>query len=149
MGLRQVILDTSTCIDVNRTKKERSLRTAWRVNRARSSKVKLLVSSVTLFELHVGCYLERHKAANAEALAVLLEFVTVADFDSRAAAHTAAVKYQLRHQPIGPYDTMIAGHALALGVPLITGNLDEFERVNGLTVEDWGADDPEEWNAEG
>jgi len=38
---------------------------------------------------------------------------------------------------IGPYDTLIAGHSLALGVKLITANTKEFRRVHGLKVENW------------
>jgi tRNA(fMet)-specific endonuclease VapC len=40
-------------------------------------------------------------------------------------------------QPIGPYDVLLAGHALALGATLVTHNTREFARVPGLTVEDW------------
>jgi len=38
---------------------------------------------------------------------------------------------------IGPYDLMLAGQALALGVPLVTHNTGEFTRVPGLMLEDW------------
>jgi tRNA(fMet)-specific endonuclease VapC len=40
-------------------------------------------------------------------------------------------------RPIGPLDTLIAAHALSLGVTLITSNIKEFRRVRGLRVEDW------------
>jgi tRNA(fMet)-specific endonuclease VapC len=39
--------------------------------------------------------------------------------------------------PIGPYDTLIAGQALARGLVLVTHNVGEFGRVPGLRVEDW------------
>ncbi|SOP96152.1 hypothetical protein CFBP4215_00900 [Pseudomonas syringae pv. syringae] len=39
--------------------------------------------------------------------------------------------------PIGPYDQMIAGHARSLGLVVITNNQREFQRVEGLRVEDW------------
>ena len=38
---------------------------------------------------------------------------------------------------IGPYDLLIAGHARSLNLTLITGNLKEFARVEGLRCEDW------------
>ena len=38
---------------------------------------------------------------------------------------------------IGPYDTMIAGHARSEGLIVVTGNLREFSRVDGLRCEDW------------
>jgi tRNA(fMet)-specific endonuclease VapC len=40
---------------------------------------------------------------------------------------------------IGPYDLMIAGHARSCGLIVITGNLGEFQRVQGLRCEDWMA----------
>ena len=39
--------------------------------------------------------------------------------------------------PIGPLDTLIAAHALALGVTLVSNNLREFERIEGLKLENW------------
>ena len=39
--------------------------------------------------------------------------------------------------PIGPYDQMIAGHARAAGLVLVTNNVDEFKRVPGLRIENW------------
>jgi tRNA(fMet)-specific endonuclease VapC len=38
---------------------------------------------------------------------------------------------------IGPYDLMLAGQALSLGVTLVTHNTGEFQRVPGLKLEDW------------
>ena len=38
---------------------------------------------------------------------------------------------------IGPLDMMIAGHAKALGYTVVTNNTKEFERVKGLTLENW------------
>ena len=42
-----------------------------------------------------------------------------------------------RGKPIGPLDTLIASHALAIDVILVTHNTREFGRVEGLRVEDW------------
>ena len=41
--------------------------------------------------------------------------------------------------PIGPYDSLIAAHAQALGVTLVTNNTREFERVPGLKLANWAA----------
>lgn len=38
---------------------------------------------------------------------------------------------------IGPNDLLIAAHALALGAVLVTDNTREFERVQGLVIENW------------
>ncbi len=40
-------------------------------------------------------------------------------------------------QPIGFNDLLIAAHARALGLTLVTNNVGEFRRVSGLSVEDW------------
>jgi tRNA(fMet)-specific endonuclease VapC len=39
--------------------------------------------------------------------------------------------------PIGPYDTLLAGHALSQSLILVTANVTEFSRVPGLTIENW------------
>lgn len=46
-----------------------------------------------------------------------------------------------RGRPIGALDMLIAAHALALGAALVTDNVREFERVEGLQIENWLRDD--------
>ena len=63
-------------------------------------------------------------------------------FDGHAAQRAAEVRASLEimrpnAQPIGPYDVLLAGHALSLGAVLVTHNTREFARVPGLSVEDW------------
>ena len=40
-------------------------------------------------------------------------------------------------KPIGPLDMMIAGHAKSLGYTVVTNNTKEFERIDGLRLENW------------
>jgi tRNA(fMet)-specific endonuclease VapC len=47
------------------------------------------------------------------------------------------VALRLAGTPIGPNDTAIAGHAVSVGAILVSNNVREFERVPGLTLEDW------------
>jgi tRNA(fMet)-specific endonuclease VapC len=66
----------------------------------------------------------------------------IEDFDEQAALRAAEVRASLETkrpnaQPIGPYDVLLAGHALAMGAVLVTHNTREFTRVPGLSVEDW------------
>lgn len=65
--------------------------------------------------------------------------LSVFDFDSYAAMHAAQIRAELSKEGnnIGPYDTMIAGHARSLGLVLVTNNEKEFARVSGLRVENW------------
>jgi tRNA(fMet)-specific endonuclease VapC len=66
----------------------------------------------------------------------------VLPFDDAAAAHAAEIRGQLerRGQAICGYDTLIAGQARSRGLIVVTGNLREFSRVDGLRSEDWLAD---------
>jgi tRNA(fMet)-specific endonuclease VapC len=58
--------------------------------------------------------------------------------DARAAGQ---IKADLKRKgtPIGPYDLLIAGQARARGLTVVTRNVGEFRRVEGLTVEEWVA----------
>ena len=62
-------------------------------------------------------------------------------FDAAAAGHAAEIRASLEHlgRVIGAYDLMIAGHARSRGL-VATGNLGEFERIEGLRCEDWLAE---------
>ena len=63
----------------------------------------------------------------------------VLPFDNLAACHFGQIRAELYRagNPIGAYDMMIAGHARANGLTLITNNTKEFECVPGLVIEDW------------
>jgi tRNA(fMet)-specific endonuclease VapC len=65
--------------------------------------------------------------------------LTVMPIDETVSHSYAAVRLALSRAgtPIGPNDTFIAAHALALGYILVTDNEDEFRRVAGLKVENW------------
>jgi tRNA(fMet)-specific endonuclease VapC len=77
-----------------------------------------------------------------EAHAALSDFLLtleVAAFDDDAAMQYGKVRASLtrRGKPIGPLDTLIAGHALALDAILVTHNTPEFAQVEDLSLEDW------------
>jgi tRNA(fMet)-specific endonuclease VapC len=63
----------------------------------------------------------------------------VLPFDEGAAAHAADIRADLerRGQAVGGYDVLIAGQARSRGLIVMTGNLGEFSRVDGLRSEDW------------
>lgn len=63
----------------------------------------------------------------------------VLDYDSQAAEHSGQLRAELARAgtPIGPFDQLIAGHARARGLVLVTNNVREFQRVPGLRNEDW------------
>ena len=76
---------------------------------------------------------------NLLALEKFLAPLEVLPFDEAAMRHYGPLRSELERsgQPIGALDTLIAAHALALGATLVTDNVREFERVPGLTVENW------------
>jgi tRNA(fMet)-specific endonuclease VapC len=65
--------------------------------------------------------------------------IALRPFDAEAARHAAVVRAALGRSgsAIGPYDTLLAGHAVALGAGVVTDNHREFKRVKGLHVESW------------
>jgi tRNA(fMet)-specific endonuclease VapC len=101
------------------------------------------MSMLTLFELQFG--VERadqsYRAKNLAAIAQLTSKVDVLPFDEKAAMAAAKVRQDLlkRGQGIGPYDVLIAGHALSRSLVVVTSHVGEFTRVDGLRVEDWTA----------
>lgn len=96
------------------------------------------VSSITAAELYFGAA-RSGSARNLAALHQFLEPLELADFDHPAAAAYGRLRATLEAAgtPIGPLDTQIAAHALALGVTLVSNNTREFQRVPGLALVDW------------
>lgn len=99
----------------------------------------MAISTVTWGELMFGAERSANPEKNQadfESMAARLE---VLDFDEKAAAHFGQIRAELYAQgkPIGPYDVMIAGHARAEGLILVTNNTKEFERVSGLRLDNW------------
>ena len=99
----------------------------------------ICVSTITQSELEYGVSKSRHKAKNAQALVKFLSTVTVLDYDTKAAEMYGNIRADLERkgQLIGPLDMLIASHALSKGFIVVTNNVGEFERVEGLKVEDW------------
>lgn len=69
----------------------------------------------------------------------LLSSVSLVSFDSPAARRAATVRADLEQigKACGPYDMLLAGHALSLGLSLATNNVGKFSRISSLTIEDW------------
>ena len=69
----------------------------------------------------------------------LLAVLEILPLDAGVDRHYAEIRASLeaRGTPIGPNDLLIAAHALALGLTLVTANTAEFSSVHGLPVENW------------
>lgn len=97
------------------------------------------ISSVTLAELQYGVAKSRHAEQNRAALDEFLLPFEILAFDALAAESYGGVRADLERKgtPIGPLDLLIASHALSLRSAVVTNNVREFSRVEGLRVEDW------------
>lgn len=103
----------------------------------------IILSAIAWFELQYGVALAG--AAGKQHVETVLSTLAaqnrIIPFDDDAAAAAAGVRASLKTAgtPIGAYDVLLAGHALALGAVLVTNNTREFKRVKGLRLEDWTA----------
>lgn len=128
------LLDTSICIELIRGRSEAILR------RLRRRKIGTIgISAITLAELQYGVARSSDPARNHVALIHFCPPLEILPFDDRAAGVYGELRADLERagQPIGPLDTLLAAHALALGVTFVMGNEREFRRVPGLRVENW------------
>ena len=102
----------------------------------------VFTSTIVLHEMFFGAFdsdrLDRNLLGIAE-----LGF-TALDFDAVDARSAGSVRARLKTigRPIGPYDVLIAGQALARNLTLVTNNTREFSRVEGLRLEDWSLPPP-------
>lgn len=128
------LLDTNTCIQ-HITQRSSSV-----VRRmAKIPATDLGLCDIVKLELYYGAYKSQQQAKN---LALLNEFfseMVSLPFDSAAAEICGRLRAQLAAAgtPIGAYDLQIAAIALANSLILITHNIREFSRVEGLRYEDW------------
>ena len=99
----------------------------------------LSMSSVTLGELIYGAERSAQVARNLQDIESLAAHMDVLPFDYLAVTHFGQLRAELtkKGKPIGPYDSMLAGHARSLGLILVTNNMRKFKRVPGLRVENW------------
>jgi tRNA(fMet)-specific endonuclease VapC len=128
------MLDTDTCIAIIKGKPASVLK---------KLRGKLLgqvgISSITLGELAFGAAKSGRRDEARSALAEFLLALEIASFDAEAAASYGQGRAWLekRGAPIGPLDTLIAAHAIALDVTLVTHNTREFSRIDAVRLEDW------------
>ncbi|MEM0911932.1 MAG: tRNA(fMet)-specific endonuclease VapC [Pseudomonadota bacterium] len=103
----------------------------------------LCISSVTWGELVHGAEKSEQVARNLNNIEGFGARLEVLDFTMESATHFGQIRahLELSGQTIGAYDLMIAGHARSLGLVLITNNINEFKRVDGLRCENWLTND--------
>jgi len=100
----------------------------------------IAVSALTRMEVDYGLALNVERARKlAPLLDAFFSAILTLPFDAADARAAAAIRAALKNQgqPIGAYDVLIAGTALARGLVVVTSNTGEFKRVSGLQLEDW------------
>ncbi|KYK48258.1 type II toxin-antitoxin system VapC family toxin [Bradyrhizobium sp. 191] len=102
----------------------------------------LAISAIVTHELYFGAYRSQKVEFNLETLRLLFADLEILDLDQEDARATGEIRADLarRGTPIGPYDLLIAGQAIARGLPLVSNNTAEFQRIAGLRLEDWTRD---------
>jgi tRNA(fMet)-specific endonuclease VapC len=133
------LLDTNTVISVLN---ERRPEVAIRLDAEFAAGTPILLSAIVLYELRYGVAKSQRRERSETVLAdFLLAPVVHVAFESEDAEHAGDVRAYLARQgtPIGPYDLLIAAQARRIGAILVTANQREFQRVPGLTLENWAA----------
>jgi tRNA(fMet)-specific endonuclease VapC len=128
------LLDTNICIYIAKQKPHGVLA---RLQRLRPGDVGM--SIITYLELVYGALKSQHCEANLLRIQELERVIPVLPLDANTGQHYGRMRTELEKKgsPIGAYDLLIAAHALALGLTLVTNNLREFRRVPQLVVENW------------
>ena len=99
----------------------------------------ILLPAIVLFELELGIAKSsspRKRISQLKDFTALVNGIPFGPAEAKAAAQIRA-KLEKKGIPIGPYDVLIAACAKANNLILVTHNLKEFKRIEGLRVEDW------------
>lgn len=131
------LLDTNAAVAIIRGK---PAVVRARLAEALNSGGRVAISTVVAYELWYGVSKSARREENAGLLRMFLSGnVELIPFDGETAALAGDIRARLEKNGnmIGPYDLMIAAHTLNLQATLITANVSEFGRVEGLTWEDW------------
>ncbi len=128
------LLDTNICIFLIKRNSPKLLHKIFSLD-----PLNICISSITLGELSYGVEKSQHQEKNRSALNKILTVLEVCPFDESAATRYGKIRADLERKGkvIGPLDTLIAAHALARDLILVTNNTREFKRVENLQFEDW------------
>lgn len=128
------MLDTNMIIYAMNSKPERLTKLFKRFG-----KNDLCISAITMAELEYGVSNSSKAEENRDSLYMFVSGIEIMPFDTVAAREYGDIRADLRLKgsPIGANDMLIAAHARSLGLTLVTNNIREFARVEGLKVENW------------
>jgi len=128
------LLDTNTCIYFLNRASDKI------VDRFRElSPSQLRLPSITVAELYYGAEKSKAGAKNRDKVKRFVSAFEVVPFDEKICSVYAKIRCALERSgtPLGPIDLLIAAIGLAHNFILVTNNIKEFRRVNGLKIENW------------
>ncbi|POC44723.1 VapC toxin family PIN domain ribonuclease [Vibrio vulnificus] len=131
------MLDTCICSFIMR---ENPITVLEKLQAVVSKQHRIVISAITYQEMQYGLLGKKASQKHAVLVAEFLKRIDeIMPWDKLAVDATTKVKRDLMANgtPIGDNDTAIAGHAIAAGCVLVTNNTREFQRVEGLKLEDW------------
>lgn len=97
----------------------------------------VLISAITFAELEFGVAVSANPELERINLFRLIEDIPVAPFDQAAGVSYGPIRLATRERKNDPLDILIAAHAVALNVTLVTNNIRDFAKYPGLICENW------------
>jgi len=128
------LLDTNMCIFAIKRKPEK----VFDLIKSKTNEG-IFISSLTIAELEFGVQNSERVEKNRIALLKFISFFNILNFDDSDAIDYGKIKVKLRKngEIIGPIDMLLAAQAINKDMIFITNNVREFNRIEGLKVEDW------------
>ncbi len=128
------MLDTDMCIYIIKKKSRKVIEALKKLDLGN-----VFLSVITLAELEYGVEKSEHREKNRIALIGFLSPFEVLPFSHKSAVAYGKIRaaLEIKGQIIGPYDLLIAAHALSEDMILVTNNVREFARIPNLQVENW------------
>ena len=100
----------------------------------------VVMSAITYAELEYGVAVCANPAKERRTLAALIEDIPVAPFDAAAAVAYGPIREATRERKKDHLDKLIAAHAVALDVAVVTNNTKDFASYPGVKLENWLSD---------
>lgn len=130
----QFLLDTNICIYIIKRKPQKVFERFQSLNPS-----DIGISSITVAELEYGAYKSQRLEQNRAALNQFILPLEIVPFDEKSTQTYGNIRAELERKGIiiGAMDLLIASQAKALGLILVTNNIDEFSRIENLTIQNW------------
>ncbi len=128
------LLDTDICIYIIKNKPPHVLHVL-----RKKEKNDIYISSISVAELQYGVEKSEFIDKNRVALLEFLSIFNIICFDDKDAVEFGKLKVNLERNGriIGPMDLLISAQALSKNLTLVTNNIKEFARIDGLKIENW------------